>query len=165
MEHINRWKRGELNLLLMLVFCLFSLIPSLVFANSQKPLEDNVSVPDIVGQFNGIKNQGEWIGAYRHPTTGGVGETFGEKQHYQGIVRAPFHKGGKNNVLYVSRSGEVDDDGNNEPPYLGTVRLNSVSANPSTSTAIHGERMGSNLLQKGEETGSSAPLDPNDQSG
>lgn len=114
------------------------------------PQEANAVVADVPQQFFNLRHQGEWLAA--HPQ-GGQSITGSGDRHYQGVVRAPYKAGGPNDVFYVTKSGHPDD---NEEAFLGVVQLRSRSAIDGAS-APFGERMRSNLLQRGTETADTAP--------
>ena len=158
MQHANRWQRGELFLSLLLVFVLFNLVPQWAFAtdNTQKPLEDNVAAPDVVAQFNALRTEGEWIGSFLDPRIKITGGT--STSHYQGISRAPYKEGGQNNIFYVSKSGDrCNASGNDCGNYFGTVTIDSAATRANAPSRF-GERIGSNLLLKGVETGGTVPI-------
>ncbi len=121
-------------------------------AQADYPLENNVAVANAVSQFTNIKNDGEWIGAFKHPNIPDTNQS--SKDHYQGIYRAPFHAGANNNILYVSKSGPASENKN----YIGTVQITSAA---SESNVRMGERMGSNLLIKNLKPGDSLPFHNN----
>jgi len=47
--------------------------------------EFNVTVPDVVNQFNTLRTDGEWLGAYPNPDQSTSGDL--SKNHYQGVTR------------------------------------------------------------------------------
>lgn len=114
------------------------------------PQEANLAVANVPSQLLNLRHQGEWLAA--HPQSGQSITGSGEK-HYQGIVRANYKPGGPNDVLYVTKSGHPD---NNEEAFLGVIQLRSRSSTAGAS-APYGERMRSNLLQRGVETADTEP--------
>ena len=136
---------------ILMTLCVTGVFSSGVLAqqrNNIRPIENNTAVKDAVGQFQAIKNNGEWIAALPDSSIRLTGGT--SKDHYQGISRVPYREGSQNNTFFVTKSGDLGTN------YLGTVEIGSTQFDPDKS-ALHGERLGSNLFQKGQKPGNSIP--------
>lgn len=129
--------------------CLFLFVMTYIaLCAGAQPLEDNPATDDVVTSFARLRTQGEWLAAHLTsgmPDSGALGE--GTDKHYQGIQRGPYHPGGANNYLYVTRSGRVDDSA--DLGFLAVIQLGTRQH--------HGERFRSNVLAKGSESSDTLP--------
>jgi len=84
-------------------------------------MESNGKVLNVTSAFENLRTDGEWLGA-RLALGIPPGSVFEESErHYQGIQRAPYHLGGPNNILYVTRSGP--ENGPNDSGFLAVIQL------------------------------------------
>jgi hypothetical protein len=103
---------------------------------------------DVEDAFRNLTLHGEWLGFHRGagaPRTEIPMPLVNSDQHFQGVARSPRVGGAP--VLYVTRSGDVNDAGN-----LGSLM---VVRFPSRNA--EGERLRSNRLLRGVRTWDTAP--------
>lgn len=97
---------------------------------------EDLTVPNVLGQWNAIKHHGEWLGFH----VGSQGDGYGGKNHNQGIARIPGSP-----FFVVTRSvGSADDK---------SVFIVEIS-----STNVNSERLRSNRLSPTSDTAHTIPL-------
>lgn len=121
--------------------------PSLETRAQTPVLESNQAIGDVETAFDRLRGQGEWLGANRKAGMPLSGFLLKTTRHYQGVARAPWHKDGDNRILYLTRSGDVEDSDN--LGFLAVVQLGTRDQD--------GERFRSNLLEIGKETSATSP--------